>query len=337
MMNKVCDVSRQPITYEYETRSLVWAGVTYSDVPRRSVEKPDARAPYTIYGSGNAVNCPETIGTSAVTCSYVACAARGASAEDHPHRLFLSNFEYYYGHRYYNPGLGRWASRDVAGEMGSDVLLDLSEEPDIALYEFVLNDPANQVDILGLARARLSGLASGGISDIDKEATIRGTCGELYVTVSIDATASPGRNIGSEVRFVNRRAVGILVHLEWTPGMLPSGAPACCCASVKWEQYYRETDAWRPPGLGTWVRDSGFTEIYDPAMPCTGSMMDYPYFLYRLPGQVAYHDEFVTFLRMTDSSGTGTDAAVIQWDWAALRPSTAARWQVVYNVDAQVL
>jgi len=45
----------------------------------------------------------------------------------------------YYGHRYYNPSLGRWPNRDPIGEIGS-----------MNLYAFVDNDPINAVDPIGL-------------------------------------------------------------------------------------------------------------------------------------------------------------------------------------------
>jgi len=45
----------------------------------------------------------------------------------------------YYGYRFYNPSIGKWLTRDPIGEAGG-----------INLYGFVLNDPVNAVDPLGL-------------------------------------------------------------------------------------------------------------------------------------------------------------------------------------------
>jgi RHS repeat-associated protein len=44
----------------------------------------------------------------------------------------------YYGYRYYNPGTGRWLSRDPIEEKGG-----------INLYGFVGNDPISRIDVLG--------------------------------------------------------------------------------------------------------------------------------------------------------------------------------------------
>ncbi len=45
----------------------------------------------------------------------------------------------YYGYRFYNPGIGKWLTRDPLGVAGG-----------INLYGFVSNDPVNLVDPLGL-------------------------------------------------------------------------------------------------------------------------------------------------------------------------------------------
>ncbi|WP_404424357.1 RHS repeat-associated core domain-containing protein [Nibricoccus sp. IMCC34717] len=45
----------------------------------------------------------------------------------------------YYGHRYYNPQLGRWVSRDPIGENGG-----------VSLYGMGVNDAINRIDPLGL-------------------------------------------------------------------------------------------------------------------------------------------------------------------------------------------
>lgn len=43
------------------------------------------------------------------------------------------------GHRFYNPGLGRWLSRDPIGETGG-----------LGIYLIVADDPVNSIDYLGL-------------------------------------------------------------------------------------------------------------------------------------------------------------------------------------------
>jgi RHS repeat-associated protein len=49
----------------------------------------------------------------------------------------------YYGYRYYSPELGRWPSRDPAGEAGG-----------IGLYRYAANDPLNSFDRFGLAEEK---------------------------------------------------------------------------------------------------------------------------------------------------------------------------------------
>ncbi len=48
-----------------------------------------------------------------------------------------------YGLRYYSPSLGRWLSRDPIAEQGG-----------LNLYAYVLNDPINSTDPLGLSRCK---------------------------------------------------------------------------------------------------------------------------------------------------------------------------------------
>lgn len=70
---------------------------------------------------------------------------------------------YYYGHRFYSPGLGRWASRDPASESGA-LLMRLHGSAHtalirprygrselLALYVFVSNGPVITADAIGLA------------------------------------------------------------------------------------------------------------------------------------------------------------------------------------------
>jgi len=46
---------------------------------------------------------------------------------------------YYYGYRYYSPGMGRWVSRDPMGEYGG-----------INLLTFCINEPLYSYDVIGL-------------------------------------------------------------------------------------------------------------------------------------------------------------------------------------------
>jgi len=68
----------------------------------------------------------------------------GALADEFPHRFSTKYLDsetglVYYGYRFYSPELSRFLSRDPTGE-----------EVTFHLYAFVLNDPVNQADMLGL-------------------------------------------------------------------------------------------------------------------------------------------------------------------------------------------
>ena len=72
----------------------------------------------------------------------------GALASSNPYRFSTKYFDteydlYYYGHRYYDPQVGRWLSRDP-----------VEEEDTLNLYAFTLNDAINGYDLLGLYTLR---------------------------------------------------------------------------------------------------------------------------------------------------------------------------------------
>ena len=67
----------------------------------------------------------------------------GALASSNPYRFSTKYFDpeydlYYYGHRYYDPQIGRWLSRDPIAEQGG-----------VNLYGFVRNSPLNYIDPIG--------------------------------------------------------------------------------------------------------------------------------------------------------------------------------------------
>jgi RHS repeat-associated protein len=69
--------------------------------------------------------------------------ATGILAATNPYRFSTKYLDaeynlYYYGHRYYDPEIGRWLNRDPIGEEGGD-----------NLYAFVVNNPVVLVDPLG--------------------------------------------------------------------------------------------------------------------------------------------------------------------------------------------
>jgi RHS repeat-associated protein len=73
--------------------------------------------------------------------------ASGLTPQAFSHRFSTKYFDsetglYYYGYRYYSPEKGRWINRDPIGERGG-----------MNLYGFVLNNPGNAYDRLGLETA----------------------------------------------------------------------------------------------------------------------------------------------------------------------------------------
>jgi RHS repeat-associated protein len=82
-------------------------------------------------------------GTLAVANVY-----RFSSKEIHTNSLM-----YYYGYRFYDPGLQRWINRDPLGEPGFELIRrhpPLGQPGEPNSYLFVANDPLNRVDYLGL-------------------------------------------------------------------------------------------------------------------------------------------------------------------------------------------
>jgi RHS repeat-associated protein len=70
-------------------------------------------------------------------------AQSGDLADANPYRFSSKYWDgeigfYYYGYRFYSPGLGRWVSRDPIDERGG-----------LNIYAFVINDPPNIVDNKG--------------------------------------------------------------------------------------------------------------------------------------------------------------------------------------------
>jgi len=66
---------------------------------------------------------------------------------------FLVNWNvYYYGYRYYHPGMQRWLNRDPLEDKGSIAVRHLKTKlsGDINLYRFVRHNPQSRIDPFGL-------------------------------------------------------------------------------------------------------------------------------------------------------------------------------------------
>jgi len=93
-------------------------------------------------GSGNVTTLTDGTGATVGSYTYDAwgntTSSSGAKAQENPYRYFgkeqLAGF-YYYGYRFYSPGMGRWINQDPLGELGG-----------LNFYCFNNDSPTNYVD-----------------------------------------------------------------------------------------------------------------------------------------------------------------------------------------------
>jgi len=111
-------------------------------------------ANYFYDGNGNVIDLAADDGTSLAHYAYAPfgerLAATGTWAEANAYQFSSKPREtingfYYYGLRYYNPGTGRWLSRDPIEEQGG-----------LNLYGMAGNNAVNQIDFLGLCPCKVN-------------------------------------------------------------------------------------------------------------------------------------------------------------------------------------
>ena len=99
-------------------------------------------------GSGNVTAVTDDSQATVATYDYDAYGnllnSSGTYASQNPWRFSTKYYDdgsglYYYGYRFYSPGLGKWINRDPIGENGG-----------VNLYGFVYNEPSNYVDDFGM-------------------------------------------------------------------------------------------------------------------------------------------------------------------------------------------
>lgn len=113
-------------------------------------------------------------------------AATGPEAEKNPFRFSTKYFDaetglYYYGYRYYSPGLGRWINRDPIGEQGG-----------LNLYAYVWNNPIQLLDPLGLTAGECVTGLNECVARKAKEyvgSTDIGDCADVAFTALIECAA----------------------------------------------------------------------------------------------------------------------------------------------------
>lgn len=154
--------------------------------------------------------------------------AGGDAAATNPFRFSTKYFDvetglYYYGYRYYLPGLGRWASRDPIEELASDQVrrperptadvvrprMRADEQADENPYNFSQNTPLNHVDPVGLSiwqdivdtACRCCAASAGGLtlaevnhSGIDHTNSVKGGRAFRHCLAACYATKICGRN-----------------------------------------------------------------------------------------------------------------------------------------------
>jgi RHS repeat-associated protein len=113
---------------------------------------------FTYDGNGNITELTDNAASTVATYRYTAFgdvwSSAGSAASENQYRFSTKPLDeevlrsssgafnaglYYYGFRYYDPQTGRWPSRDPIEERGG-----------LNLYVFVLNNPINSWDLLGL-------------------------------------------------------------------------------------------------------------------------------------------------------------------------------------------
>ena len=124
-----------------------------NDTPGAGQTGDDLQYVYTYDGNGNVVQVLDwsaSSATAAIVAKYEydpygnVVAQAGDYAERNPFRFSTKQWDAetgfgYWEQRYYSPRLGRWLSRDPAGERGDD-----------DLYRYALNQPTRTIDALGL-------------------------------------------------------------------------------------------------------------------------------------------------------------------------------------------
>ena len=180
---------------------------------------------FTFDGNGNVTDLVDTNGAVVAHYEYDpfgrTVAATGPLALENKWRFSTKLFEdlwdlYYYGYRYYSPGLGRWLSRDPIGEGGG-----------IPLYVYVLNDPVQLVDLVGLTWAKCFSSA----------------------VMEVHITPSTNPNLPGTIE------AGIIIDLD-------AEACRCICEFPKFKQEARlfeaRTTAWSHTQAGNYRSDSGW-------------------------------------------------------------------------------
>jgi hypothetical protein len=158
------------------------------------------------------------------------------------------------GHRFYNPSLGRWVSRDPIGERGGT-----------GLYALLANDPITAIDPFGHQSMKVPGFVPRAKLR-ELRCTYEGSPCLFNIFGGIDASLERGfeeemlpvddqhekRNVG-----LGRTRIGALLQVVWTQ---TSKDPCSCCRDIvfiqertprNWGQALDLVDRWETPQLSS--------------------------------------------------------------------------------------
>ena len=228
---------------------------------------------------------------------------------------------HYYGYRYYSSDLGRWVSRDPIEESGG-----------LNIYGFVGNDCIDNIDLLGFFTDSLfmHGRLEGPSMDYTATSHLSGRCGELSITIKIDADHREGvahnfNYANHDPRIYAKRFVGVFVDFTWDGGHSWDCAEnQCCCDEAMWRQYVTTERVW--------VRDP----VDISGINCLSRLKDSPGILLDKLGwfENVGGDSFVSYIDSFSCGGEVRRDVVIYWNYSAARKTHNGPWTVAYWLNA---
>ncbi len=246
------------------SQSLQGAGGVGGLLSCSSLQSPASSLLYCYDGNGNVMALVDTAdGSLAATYEYDpfgnTLRATGEHAAANPFRFSTKYTDdetglVYYGYRYYSAELGRWVSRDPAGEQDS---------PNVQLQ--CRNSCIDSIDPLGL----LTFMAQDEFltrSDLGSKSIRCGVLTLKHVFIDADLSdtlASHDPQLFDDIWKVVPDPIKLALVKHKLPGFLGAGflmtfeqkEGGCCCEHVRWRQTQKHGKKWKP--------DQTFNSSYD--------------------------------------------------------------------------